>query len=260
MALLVEAQVFMTWGVLWHLSWWEYHAAMLGGFLMCVVCLLVQYRMTGDLGAIVEGLFLRKEIHGIRAGDPRALVALGAAVAAKDTETAEHIERVGDLAADIGLHMGVPESEIEILRWGGRLHDVGKIGVPNSILRKPGRLTEREFATMKLHSVRGGRLAERSKLLARAAPIVRGHHERIDGSGYPDGLAGDGIPLGARIVAVADFWDALVFDRPYRAALPTDEVVAMVRAASGTHLDPACVSALLAVVGADEGVELPRAA
>jgi HD-GYP domain-containing protein (c-di-GMP phosphodiesterase class II) len=246
--LLIEAQVFMTWGVFPRASWWEYHVVMLAGFSMCVGSLLTQYRLTGDLGAIVEGLFLRHEVRGLRAGDPRALVALGAAIAAKDTETAEHIERVGELAVGVGRRLGLDEERLELVRWAGRLHDVGKIGVPNSILRKPAALTEREFEVIQLHSPRGGNIAARSALLAQSAAIIRAHHERMDGSGYPDGLRGNEIPLEARIVAVADVWDALTCDRPYRKALPPSEAAALMRQQAGAHLDPGCVAALLDLV------------
>jgi HD-GYP domain-containing protein (c-di-GMP phosphodiesterase class II) len=260
MGLLIEAQIFMVRGQLWHLSWWEYHVVMLAGFGLCVAALLQQYRRTGDLGAVVEGLFLRQQVAGIRAGDPQAIVALTAAVAAKDTETAEHIGRVGDLVVAIGRRLGLAEERIEALHWAGRLHDVGKIGVPNSILRKPASLTPAEFDVIKLHSPRGSEIALRSEMLARIAPIVRAHHERLDGKGYPDGLEGDEIPLEARIVAVADVWDALTCDRPYRKAMTEQEAAAILRRDAGKHLDPVCIEALFAVIGFEQDRPLARAA
>jgi HD-GYP domain-containing protein (c-di-GMP phosphodiesterase class II) len=257
MAFLIEAQIFMIRGWLWHLSWWEYHVVAFAGFSLCVAGLLRQYRMTGDLGAVVEGLFLRQQVDGIRQGDPQALVALTAAVAAKDSETAEHIGRVGELVVAIGRHLGLAEERIEALSWAGRLHDVGKIGVPNSILRKPGKLTTAEFDVIKVHSPRGGAIALRSEMLAQIAPIVRAHHERMDGHGYPDGLKGEEIPLEARIVAVADVWDALTCDRPYRAAMTRDAAAAILRKDAGPHLDVQCVMALFAVLGIEfERVQL----
>jgi HD-GYP domain-containing protein (c-di-GMP phosphodiesterase class II) len=246
MGLLMESQWFMLRGPLWHLSWWEYHFAMLAGFLIPVIGLLRQYRTAGDLGAVVEGLFLRQSINGVRAGDPEALPALAAAVAAKDSETGEHTERVSDLAVAIGRRLGLPAERLLVLRWAGRLHDLGKIGVPNNILRKPGRLTPEEYAVMKLHSPRGGNVALRTGVLAEAAPIIRAHHERLDGSGYPDGLRGEAIPLEARIIAVADVWDALTCDRPYRAAMSHDEAASIICQESIAQLDPRCVAALFA--------------
>lgn len=255
MAFLAEAQLFMVLGRVWQLTWWEYHVVMLTGFLICVGALLSQYRLTGDLGAVVEGLFLRQQVAGIRAGDPRALDALAAAIAAKDTETDEHLSRVGDLAVAVGRRLGLPEDRMEMLRWAGRLHDVGKIGAPNAILRKPGRLTDAEFRVIQRHAVRGYRLTSRSGVLAEIAPIVRAHHEKMDGTGYPDGLAGEQIPLGARIVAVSDIWDALTWDRPYRAGMTLEDAASIVRELSGRHLDPACVEALFAILA----IESPAA-
>ncbi|MEZ4503397.1 MAG: HD-GYP domain-containing protein [Dehalococcoidia bacterium] len=248
MLMLVQAQWFQVLGSTWALSWWEYHIVMLGGFLVGVGALLHQYRVAGDLSAVVEGLFLRNQIRELRHGDPAALRVLTAAVAAKDTETAEHIDRVGDVAVAVGERLWLPGDRLDVLRWSGRLHDVGKIGVPNSILRKPGPLTPAEFEVVKLHAPRGWRLALASGILAETAPIIRAHHERLDGTGYPDGLAGDQIPFEARIVAVADVWDALTSDRPYRAALSNAEAVEIIEEGIGTHFDPECVRALREVL------------
>ncbi len=257
---LVEAQLMMILGHRWQLSWWTYHVCMLAGFLAPVLALLHQYRSTGDLGALVEGLFLRQQIRGLRAGDPQALTALAAAVAGKDGETAGHLERVGELSVAIGLHMGLPAQRMAVLRWGGRLHDLGKIGVPNSILRKPGKLTNDEFTIMKAHTVRGWNIARRCPQLVEAAEIIRSHHEKVDGSGYPDGLKGEAIPLEARIVAVADVWDALTWARAYKPAWPVEEAVALFRRDSGTHFDPGCVDALFAVLAISPPLAQPRAA
>ncbi len=252
MGLLAEAQLFMVEGRLWAPSWWEYHVVMLIGFLAPVLALLHQYRTAGDLGVLVEGLFLRHTVRGLQAGDPHALTTLAAAVAAKDSETGAHTERVGELAVRVARRLGLPEERMEVLRWAGRLHDLGKIGIPNRILGKPGPLTPAEFEVMKQHPVRGWRVAARAGLLAQAAPIIRAHHERLDGSGYPDGLRGDEIPLEARIVAVADVWDALTSDRPYRKAMPLAQAVGIIRAEAGSRLDPRCVDALFAELGLRE--------
>lgn len=244
MVFLVEAQWFMLLGDPWRLTWWEYHIVMLAGFLIGAGSLLYQRRITGDLGAIFEGLFLRRQVMGLRHGDPKALGALGAAVAAKDTETAGHIERVGDLAVDIGKRLWLPTDQLESLRWAGRLHDVGKIGVPNALLRKPGKLTPEEFDIMKQHTVRGWHIANQSEVLKAVAPIIRAHHERMDGRGYPDGIPGALIPIEARIVAAADVWDALTSDRPYRAGMSSGEAAEIMVNDAGEHLDPACIAEL----------------
>lgn len=253
--LLAEAQFMMVVGEVWRLSWWTYHAVMLLGFLGPVLAMLNQYRKAGDLGTLVEGLFLRQQVRGINAGDPQTLTILGAAVAGKDGETAGHLERVGELSVAVGRRLGLPADRLPILRWGGRLHDLGKIGVPNNILRKPGRLTDDEFEVMKRHTVRGWQVAMRCGALAEAAPIIRWHHEKLDGTGYPDGLAGDQIPIEARIVSVCDVWDALVYERPYKKAWAPEEAAALLRRDSGKHFDPACVDALLAHVGYGEAAD-----
>ena len=249
MVMLIESQWFMLFGRLWQISWWEYHVAMFAGFLTGVAGLLHHYRLTGDLAAIVEGLFLRREVTGIHDGDPRAMTALAAAVAAKDSETSGHIERVGDLSVGMGTRLWLPDERLLVLRWAGRLHDVGKIGVPDAILRKPGKLTPAEFEVIKTHAPRGWQIADRSGLLREAAPIIRSHHERLDGTGYPDGLRGDQIPFEARIVAVADVWDALTCDRPYRGAMSSAEAAEIMLEEAGDHLDPECVRVLFETLG-----------
>lgn len=246
MGWLIEAQWFMLRGPVWHLSWWEYHVVMLLGFLVAVAGLLWEYSTAGDLGAVVEALFLRTQVQGLRHGDPHALTQLVTAVSAKDTETDAHTERVADLAVGIGERLGRTGRDLDLLRWAGRLHDVGKLGVPNSILRKPGRLTVAERAVIERHTTRGWRVASRSALLAEVAPLIRAHHERIDGTGYPDGLAGEQIPLEARVIAVADVWDALTCDRPYRRAMPFDQAAVLLRREAGRQLDARCVDALFA--------------
>ncbi len=244
MAMLAEAQWMMIRGTLWHLSWWGYHVLMLAGFAVCVGALLRQQRCSGDLSAIVEGLFLRQQVRGIRKGDPQALVTLGAAITTKDTETAEHIGRVGDLSVALANRLWLPEDRLELVRLAGRLHDVGKIGVPKRILRKAGPLTKEEFEIMKLHSPRGWEIARQSGLLVAVAPIIRAHHEKLDGSGYPDGLVGDAISTEARIVSVADVWDALTCDRPYRRAMTANDAAEVLIKESESHLDPLVVQAL----------------
>lgn len=258
MVLLMEAQLFMLLGTLWKLRWWQYHATMLAGFLLPVVGLLRQFRAAGDLGVVVEGLFLRQTVRGLRQGDAGALTGLAAAVSAKDSETGEHIERVGDLAVAIGRRLGLEGDRLEALRLAGRFHDLGKIGVPNNLLHKPGPLTPAEFAVMKQHSPRGWQVARRSGALARIAPFIRAHHERMDGTGYPDGLHGDAIPLEARIIAVADVWDALICDRPYRKAMSPDEAARIVCGESGTKLDSRCVAALFAELEARAWASQPK--
>jgi HD-GYP domain-containing protein (c-di-GMP phosphodiesterase class II) len=152
------------------------------------------------------------------------------------------------MSVAIGERLDLPPDRLEVLRWAGRLHDLGKIGVPDSILLKPGRLTESEYRLMQQHSIRGWQVARRSGVLAQAASAIRGHHERLNGSGYPDGLVGEQIPLEARIIAVADVWDALTANRSYRAALSPDRALSIIERDAGLLLDPRCVEALLCIL------------
>lgn len=168
----------------------------------------------------------------------------------RDDATGEHTRRVSELSAAIGNQLGLPERAIELLRLSSRLHDLGKIGVPDSILLKPGRLSTEEFAVIRLHCMTGANILSegRTPLLQMAERIARSHHERFDGSGYPDGLMGDAIPIEARIVSVADVFDALTHARPYKQAWTWKEAVAEIKSQSGKHFDPTIVIAFEAVV------------
>lgn len=168
----------------------------------------------------------------------------------RDDETGAHTRRVGNLAALIARAMGLPDHETEILRIAAPLHDLGKIGVPDGILLKPGTLTEDERETMRRHAFVGANILSGSsaELLRCAEEIARTHHERWDGRGYPSGLAGDEIPLVGRIVAVADVFDALTHPRPYKVAWPIQDAVREVEDKSGTQFDPMVVEAFVSVV------------
>jgi putative nucleotidyltransferase with HDIG domain len=174
----------------------------------------------------------------------RTAEALAMAVEAKDQCTSSHLLRVRIFVAEIGRSLGLDESEIKALVTAAYLHDVGKLAVPEQILNKPGKLSRDEFETMKIHPVVGAEILERTRFPHSVAAIVRAHHERWDGSGYPDGLAGEQIPIGARILAAVDAFDALVSDRPYRPAMTLDEAMALIVHGAGTQFDPAIVGIL----------------
>jgi putative two-component system response regulator len=165
----------------------------------------------------------------------------------RDDDTGHHTRRVGELAARIAIALGLPEERVEMLRMAAPLHDLGKIGIPDSVLLKPARLTDEERACMQLHTTIGAGILSRgaSPMVALAERIALSHHERWDGTGYPNGLAGDAILLEARIVAVADVFDALSHDRPYRPALSPETVIAEIEAGIGTHFDPEIARAFL---------------
>ncbi len=176
----------------------------------------------------------------------RTIEALALAIDAKDHNTHDHLQRVQLYAVEIGKDLGLSETELDALRAAAVLHDIGKLAVPESIISKPGKLTRAEFDKMKIHPVVGAEILERVNFPYPVVPVVRSHHEKWDGSGYPDGLTGEQIPIGARILAVVDCLDALASDRQYRRALPLDEAMARVKAESGTSFDPAVVRALQA--------------
>jgi putative two-component system response regulator len=169
------------------------------------------------------------------------LFALARAVEARDRHTIHHAERVGRYAEAMGAARGFGTEDCELLYHGGVLHDLGKIAIADAILLKPGPLTPAEFARMQQHSVEGERICLSLRSVSYYLPIIRHHHERMDGQGYPDHLAGADIPIGARITAIADSWDAMVSDRPYRAGLDEDEALRRLRQGAGTQWDPGLV-------------------
>ncbi|HEX4950702.1 MAG TPA: diguanylate cyclase [Blastocatellia bacterium] len=171
--------------------------------------------------------------------------ALATAIDAKDQVTHEHVRRVQIYAEGIGRIFNLPEAEIEALRAGALLHDIGKLAVPDHILNKAGKLSPAEFEKMKIHTTVGARILERVGFPYPVVPIVRYHHERWDGKGYPEGLHGTAIPLTARILAVVDCFDAVREDRAYRGALTREEACQLLRAQSGKHFDPEVVSTFL---------------
>ncbi len=167
----------------------------------------------------------------------------------RDDETYQHTERVGHVAARLALGLGLPAGQVTLLRQAAPLHDVGKLAIPDLILLKPGRLTEQEFEVMKTHAELGARLLSSgsSPVLQMAATIAATHHERWDGAGYPKGLAREAIPLVGRIVAVADVFDALTHDRPYKTAWPVERAIAEIGRGAGSQFDPRVVGAFIAL-------------
>jgi putative nucleotidyltransferase with HDIG domain len=168
----------------------------------------------------------------------QSLLALANALEAKDAYTRGHSERVAQLSRRIAIALGLDDEYIAAVEEAGLLHDIGKIGVPEPILQKSSALTDEEWQAMCRHPVVGAQIVAPFEVFARSAPVIRHHHERWDGSGYPDGLVGARTPLGARIVAVADVFDALTSDRPYRPAISVETALARLNDAAGLTLDP----------------------
>ena len=174
-----------------------------------------------------------------------AIVRLGLAAEYRDDNTYEHTQRVGAMAAKLGREFGLGDSEVEMIRAAAPLHDLGKIAIPDTILLKPERLTDEEFEVVKTHAALGARILEGAEapLLRTAERICRSHHERWDGGGYPDGLQGDDIPLAGRLVAVADVFDILVHERPYKEGMDVQDAAEEIRRNAGGQFDPAVVEA-----------------
>ena len=169
----------------------------------------------------------------------------------RDAYTAGHSQRVADSAVAIARDLRLPSSEIENIRRAGLLHDIGKVNVPDEVLKKPGKLSEDETRLMNQHPVDGARFVERVSSLRHLAPVIRHHHERYDGRGYPDGLSGEAVPLGARVLLVADAFDAMTTDRPYRVALSKAEALGRIITNAGTQFDARVALAALRVLGKD---------
>ena len=174
----------------------------------------------------------------------RTIEALALAIEAKDETTGEHLQRVRVYAMELAKELGLTEDETEALRAASVLHDIGKLAVPEHIISKPGKLTPEEFEKMKIHPIVGAEILEQVDFPYPVVPIVRAHHEKWDGSGYPNGLSGEAIPIGARILAAVDCLDALASDRQYRKALPLDDAMAKVVSEAGTSFDPKVVAIL----------------
>jgi PAS domain S-box-containing protein len=193
-----------------------------------------------------------------REAELEVLERLAAAGEARDDDTGQHTRRVGELAARIAQALGLSADEVDLIRLAAPLHDVGKIGIPDSILRKPGRLTPDEFAIMQTHTLIGASMLAdgATRHMWMAESIARSHHEWWNGTGYPERLSGDAIPLAARIVAVADVYDALTHARPYRGAWKRDRVIRELRRKTGTHFDPQVVQAFLEDVLSDGNLKI----
>ena len=174
----------------------------------------------------------------------RAIEGLAMAIEAKDQKTHRHLMRVRIYVSELGKTLGLDHSLMQALLTAALLHDIGKLAVPEHIINKPGKLTHEEFEKMKIHPVVGADILERVRFPYPVVPIVRSHHEAWNGSGYPDGLSGEAIPLGARILAVVDCFDALASGRPYRKAIPLEEAMAFVKSKAGIQFDPKIVQML----------------
>ena len=205
--------------------------------------LLLAHVIASQVGTAIHRCQLVDELEGAFL---TTIGVLSDAVELQDAYTADHANEVADLAVAVGQRLGMEGVELDRLRYGALLHDVGKIGVPAEILRKPGPLDDSERELMDEHTAIGARMLARIPFLAPVAPLVRSAHERWDGGGYPDGLAAEEIPRGAMIIATCDAFHAMTSNRTYRRAMERPVAVAELEANAGTQFDPAVVQALLA--------------
>lgn len=247
LALLFEVQVMLIWGRTWHLSWWVYHALYLAAFGVLFAGWALEVKRAGTLRAIADALSMRDALAQLNRGLDQPILELVDAIEIKDEETFGHVRRVSAHALAIGQRMNLPPDDLRALVVAAEMHDVGKISVPASLLAKPGPLTDEEFEVIKQHTTRGYEIASQVDPLRDLAHVIRCHHERLDGTGYPNGLVGDEIPLLARIIAVADTYDAITSQRPYRGPRSHLEAMGEILDASGATLDPRCVQALVEV-------------
>ena len=199
-----------------------------------------------ELVARVRSSLRLKSLYNTLDSAEQVIFALANAVEAKDAVTERHTRRVAESARHMGMRLGLPEPALDALYRGGIIHDIGKIGVSETILLKSGPLDLVEQHLMQEHPEIGANIVAPLHSGVSLQPIIRHHHERFDGCGYPDGLSGDGIPLLARIISICDAFDALINDRPYRARVSVDQAIAILRAGAGTQWDPELVELFVA--------------
>lgn len=191
---------------------------------------------------------LQQKVEEVKSFNHNFLTTMAASIDARDRYTSGHSQRVAYWGREIARDIGLTERKVEDVYIGGILHDIGKIGIEDEILNKKGKLTPEEYDKIKQHTVIGYEIILQAGMFNELLPAIRSHHERIDGRGYPDGLAGDEIPLMARILAISDAFDAMVADRPYRKGLPVEEALQEIRRGSGTQFDPILAEHFIRIV------------
>ncbi|MEX0682964.1 MAG: HD domain-containing phosphohydrolase [Dehalococcoidia bacterium] len=248
---LAEAQISLDFGVFWAYSWWMYHGLFLAAFGGVLAGWGYELIRAKDTRAIAEGIAMRDALSQLNRGRPSDLVTLADQIENHDIETFRHVDRVAAFAYAIGNEMGLGAAKLRELVLSAQMHDLGKIGLPSYILTKVEALTDDEWAAIKQHPAKGWEIMQRIPGLGAIATTIRHHHERYDGSGYPDGLKGEDIPLESRIISVADTFDALTCDRPYRPAMTPEGARAELLSVAGKQLDPELVQILVKLM--DQG-------
>ncbi|MEM9464364.1 MAG: HD-GYP domain-containing protein [Actinomycetota bacterium] len=232
---------------MWSTYFWLAHAVDIAGVFLATIGALIVYHRHGSISAVLRPVTALAPRQAFEVGLSPVVHRFVADLEAKDVITRDHVIRTGALAVDVATELGLSPADVRRCGLVGLLHDVGKLEIPDEVLQKPGRLTDEEFEVMRRHASIGSELVAESEVLADLALAVRGHHERMDGRGYPDGLVGDEIPIVARVVSVCDSYDAMAYTRHYREGMDADRVRAILQEHAGAQWDAEVVEALLRV-------------
>jgi hypothetical protein len=247
-------QIIISTGQTFYLSWWIYHVLLLLSVIAAVIGLLVQYRRGDSLAKSVQGLFTSDPAEQLQAGISPAVRNLIAETEKRDPYTAGHQYRVALGAFKLGQALDLSPEELRVLAQGGVVHDIGKLQVPDEILNKPGPLNAEERKAIEAHTVNGYEMCARLGFMSGELNVIRWHHERMDGQGYPDHLSGENIPVLARIMAVSDVYDALTSARAYRSAWPQEDALAYMMQNRGTQFEPRLVNIWVELVRNGNGM------
>jgi putative nucleotidyltransferase with HDIG domain len=240
---IMVSQLIMVRGVMWNFSWWIYHFLLFASMIVMIIGLVRQYAVKGTLTESIRSLFTDDPFERITNSISPSVKALVTETEKKDTYTAGHTFRVTMYALKLAEELQLKPEQLRAIVQGGLVHDVGKIRIPDEILNKPGKLLYDERVLIEQHPVFGYDICRNLGFMQEELSIIRSHHEKWDGSGYPDGLKENDIPFFARIVAVADVYDALTSERSYRKAWTHSEAMKYLTENKGTHFDPKCVYA-----------------
>lgn len=254
-ALMAEAQVALAVSPVWHISWWLYHGLAGAALATTLAGWMLEWRRAGSLHSVAETVTLCDAMVQLKRGRSQLLVSLANEIEAHDFGTSRHVDRLAAYSRAVGAEMGFGPPRLRRLTLAAELHDAGKLLLANSVRTNAGTLSEQEFALMRQHPLQGAALIRRVRGLEDIALTVRHHHEHFDGQGYPDGISGHAIPIEARIIAVADAFDAMCAGRPYRAPHSVAEARDELQAVAGTQLDPEVVKAFIQLL--DDGRLVP---
>lgn len=239
----IVSQIIMVFGETWNLSWWMYHFLLLASMIVMLIGLIKQNAVKGNLVSAMRALFTNDPFERITSSTSPSVKALVISTEKKDTYTVGHTFRVTMYALKLAEELYIKPEQLRALAQGTLVHDVGKISIPDSILNKPGKLSSEERIEIEKHPVYGYEMCRELGFMKEELSIIRSHHEKWDGSGYPDKLQGEEITLLARIVAVADVYDALTSERSYRKAWTHNKAMNLLIEQKGIHFDPKCVDA-----------------